>query len=82
MIAKYNLEFQYLPSLVIETTNNQYQNSHSLADDEIDKLLSEVVLPNGYDSISNEDDEEYKQQILGFLNEIKVLKVSSRKELE
>ena len=82
MIAKYNLEFQYLPSLVIETTNNQYQNSHSLADDEIDKLLSEVVLPNGYDSISNEDDEEYKQQILGFLNENKVLKVSSRKELE
>ena len=67
---------------MIETTNNQYQNSHSLADDEIDKLLSEVVLPNGYDSISNEDGEEYKQQILEFLNENKVQKVSSRKELE
>ena len=68
--------------MVIETTNHQYQNSHTLADDEIDKLLSEVVLPNGYDSISNEDDEEYKQQILEFLNENKVQKVSSRKELE
>ena len=67
---------------MIETTNNQYQNSHTLADDEIDKLLSEVVLPNGYDSISNEDGEEYKQQILEFLNENKVQKVSSRKELE
>ena len=68
--------------MVIETTNNQYQNSATLADDEIDKLLSEVVLPNGYDSISNEDGEEYKQQILEFLNENKVQKVSSRKELE
>ncbi len=72
LIAKQNLEFQYLPSLVIETTNNQCQNSGTLADDEIDKLLSEVVLPNGYDSISNEDNEEYKQQILEFLNENKV----------
>ena len=57
---------------MVETTNIQYPNKEILADNEIDKLLSEVVLPNGYDCSTNEDSEEYKQQILEFLNENKV----------